>query len=101
MQVSLTSKNIPLTSSLKAFITSKIEKLSKYSSNQLSQLSIVLDVDSKRKGATTDAVVEIIGNLKGKHIAVRDTGSNFYTTFFKAMDKMKTRLLKERRALVH
>ena len=101
MQVSLTSKNIPLTSSLKAFITSKIEKLSKYSSNHLSQLSVILDVDSRRKGSKTDAVVEIVGNLKGKHIAVRDTGSNFYATFFNAMEKMKTRLIKERRALVH
>ncbi len=101
MQVSIASKNVPLTEGLKTFITSKIEKLSKYSSEKLSNLQIILDVDSKRKGASTDAVVEIVGTLKGKHITVTDVGSDFYKAFFGAMDKMKVRLIKERRLLVH
>ncbi len=101
MQVSLTSKNIPLTSGLKTFITSKLEKLSKYSSNYLTNLTVILDVDSKRKGAKTDAIVEIVGNVKGRQIAVKEMGADFYSTFFGALGKMKTRLIKERRALVH
>lgn len=101
MEVSFASKNVPLNDSLKTFITSKLEKLSKYSSQKLSKLQIILDIDSRKKRTNADAVVELVGDFEGKPIIVRDSGKNFYTAFYGAFDKMKSRVTKERRLLVH
>lgn len=97
MEISYVSKNVLLTDGLKAFISSKLEKLSKYSSEQLSKLQIILDIDTHKTGGGEDAVVELVGKVGGKHIIVRDGGDTFYKAFFGAFSKMKTRILKERR----
>ncbi len=101
MQVSFASKNVPLTDSLKAFITSKLAKLSKFSSSKLNSLQVILDVDSRKKRTNADAVIELVGEYEGKPLIVRESGKNFYTAFYGAFDKMKVRLIKERRLLVH
>ncbi len=99
MQVSFTSKNILLTDGLKNFITSRVGKLSKYSSKQLSRVQIILDVDRRKKGKSEDAMVEIVGDIQGKHIIVRENGDSFYKAFFGAVKKMKTRLVKSRKKM--
>lgn len=101
MEVSFVSKNVPLTDGLKEFITSKLEKLSKYSSKNFTKLQIILDVDSRKKKSGEIAVVELVSDVHGKKIAVRKSDKTFYKAFFSAVEKMKTRLVKERRALVH
>lgn len=100
MQITVATKNIPLTDGLRQFITSKIEKFSRYSSRGLSHIQVILDVDRKKGGAIEDAVVEFVGLLHGKHLAVRATGSSFYTAFYDAMAKMKTVLSKQKERLV-
>lgn len=100
MEVSFASKNVPLTDSLKTFITSKLSKLSKFSSSKLKNLQIILDIDSRKKRTNADAVVELVGEYEGKPLIVRESGKNFYSAFYGAFDKMKTRLTKERRLLV-
>ncbi|MEP7167145.1 MAG: ribosome-associated translation inhibitor RaiA [Candidatus Woesebacteria bacterium] len=96
MQVSLTSKNILLTDGLQAFIFSKLQKFSKFSSRGLSRIQVVLNIDRRKKGDTQDAVVELIGDMGGKPITVRDQGATFYQAFFGAITKMKSRLAKEK-----
>ncbi len=97
MQISFASKNILLTEGLKDFITTHVEKLSKYSSSQLSRVQVLLDVSKHKKGSYKDSVIEIISHLGGKQITVKDSSENFYSAFFGALAKTKQRLLKERR----
>ena len=97
MQVTFVSKNILLTEGLKTFISSRLDRLQKYSSQNLSRIQIVLDVDRHRKGKNDDAVIEMVGEMKGRRIAVREHDETFYKAFFGAFSKMKTRILKERK----
>ncbi len=96
MQVTFSSKNLALTSGLETFVTSKLQKFSKFSSRGLSRMQVILNIDRRKKGDTQDAVVELIGDLKGKPITVRDQGDTFYKAFFGAVSKMKSRLSKEK-----
>ncbi len=97
MQVTLCSKNILLTDGLKDFIMTRTVKLSKYASSTLQGIQVLLDIDKKKKGSAQDAVVEMIGTVKGKRLTVRESSSTFYKAFFGAMEKMKRLLLKEKK----
>lgn len=94
MNISFVSKNLELTDGLQTFITSKLLKFSKFSSRGLSRMQVILNIDRRKKGDTQDAVVELIGELAGKPITVRDQGDTFYKAFFGAITKMKNRLSK-------
>lgn len=96
MQISLSGKNLELTAGLQTFITSKLLKFSKFSSRGLSRIQVILNIDRRKKGDTQDAVVELIGELQGKSITVRDQADTFYKAFFGAITKMKSRLAKTR-----
>ena len=92
MNISFVSKNLDLTGGLQTFISSK---LSKFSSRGFSRIQVILHIDKRKKGDMQDTVVELIGDLKGKPIAVREQAQDFYKAFFGAISKMKNRLGKE------
>lgn len=94
MHVILSSKNIPLTEGLKTFITSRIDKLKKYSPQQLQQLEVVVDVDRKKHAKNEEAVVEIVGQIKGKPLAAKQSAPTFYKAFFGAVAKMRSEITK-------
>lgn len=96
MQVTFSSKNLVLTNGLETFITSKLQKFSKFSSRGLSRIQVILNIDRRKKGIAEDAVVELISDIQGKSIVVRDQGDTFYKAFFGAVTKMKSRLAKEK-----
>jgi ribosomal subunit interface protein len=96
MQVTFSSKNLVLTNGLETFITSKLQKFSKFSSRGLSRIQVILNIDRRKKGDAQDAVVELISDMRGKPIIVRDHADTFYKAFFGAITKMKSRLSKEK-----
>ena len=91
MLITLSSKNLQLTDGLKTFLIARLSKLQKFTS-KLSHIHILLDVDRKHKGTAVDSTVELIGDIDGKTIAVRESSSTFYKAFFGAIDKMKVRM---------
>ena len=93
MQISFSSKNLDLTDGLQTFITAKLQKFSKFSS----RIQVILHIDRRKKGDAQDAVVELIGDLQGQPITVRDQGDTFYKAFFGAIEKMKSRVARKKR----
>lgn len=100
MQIIYSSKNLELTDGFKTFVERKLTKLKKFTSLGLSHLFVNVDVDRKHKGGSEDAVVEIVGNLNQKQVAVRDQGSTFYKAFFGAVAKLQTTLSREKEKTV-
>ena len=96
MEVSFTGKNIVLTDGLQTFITSKLAKFAKFSSLGISRIQVILNIDKRKKGDVQDSSVELIADLKGKPIIVRERAQDFYKAFFGAIAKMKSRLAKEK-----
>lgn len=101
MRIIFSSKNVELTDGLKLFIERKLTTLQKFTSSGLSNVSIFLNVDRKRKGTAEDAVVEMVGNVKDKTVTVREHGTSFYQAFFGALTKMRRRLAKEKDRKAH
>lgn len=94
MQIIFSSRDLPFTDQIKQLVTSRLLALGKFSSS-LSNIRVVLDVERNKRGVSQDAVVELIGDIKGKRLAVRETGATFYKAFFGALKKMKTRVRRE------
>lgn len=95
MKIIFASRDLPFTEQIKEFITNRLSKLQKYSSS-LSNIQVILDVDRNKRGTTQDAIVELIGNLKGRRITVRESAETFYKAFFGATAKMKRLLVKKK-----
>ncbi len=97
MQIIFSSKNMELTDGLKTFIRRKLQGLQKFSSTLgISNIFVNLDIDSRRKGAEKDAVVELVSDIKQKKIAVREQDETFFKAFFKAVRTLKSSFLKEK-----
>lgn len=91
MLITLSSKNLELTEGLKTFLTSRIIKLQRFTS-KISHIHVLLDVNRRHKGTAIDSTVELIGDVGGRKIAVRESSNTFYKAFFGAVDKMKVRI---------
>lgn len=91
MQLILSSKNVPLTSGLKTFVTQRLSKLSKLPS--LSSVQVLIDVNRHKHQKESLATVELIGSVEGKTVMVKEHAKNFYAAFFKAVDTLKLRLI--------
>lgn len=85
-----------LTDGLKTFIERKLNKLKKYTSLGLSNIFVNLDVDRKRKGGTEDAVVEIVGDMRQKKVAIVERDETFFKAFFTALRKLERVISKEK-----
>lgn len=94
MQIILSSKHVPFTEGMKAFVHTKIERLRLFS--PITQLHVILDVDRTKQGNSKDAVIELVATLRGKRIAVRQSARNFNAAFYGAIDKLKTLVVKEK-----
>jgi len=96
MQVIMSSKTVELTDGFTTFVMRKLQKLQKYTSTGLSHIHITVDGDRKRRGITEDTVVEMVGDVKERRIAVKEKGKTFYQAFFGALEKMNKQLSKHK-----
>ncbi len=96
MNISFVSKNILLTQGLESFVTKHIQKLQKISAQKLRQLQVILDVQTHKKAGTQSSVIELVGDMEGKKVVVRESGKTFYQAFFGAVKKMKSRLSRKK-----
>lgn len=95
MQLILSSKNVPLTSGLKTFVTQRLSKLSKLPS--VSSVQVLIDVNRHKHQKDFAATVELIGSVEGKTVMVKEQAHNFYAAFFKAVETLKLRLIQQKK----
>lgn len=96
MNISFVSKNILLTQGLRSFLTERLQKLQKFSSQKFDQLQVILDIQTHKKAGAASSHIELVGDINGKKVVVRESGKTFYQAFFGAVHKMKSRIAKKK-----
>lgn len=95
MQISYSSKTFTLTDSVKRFIQTKLERLSKFSSLGISRLSVVVDRVKRGAKTTSETQIEVVAEVRGRHFAFKEIGDNLYQAFYRVYDKVEKKLRRE------
>lgn len=97
MQISFSSKTFTLTKSVKQFIQRKLERLNKFSSLGIEQLQVIVDRVKRNGKNSSEAQIEVVAKVKGKHFAFKEIGDNLYQAFYRTYEKVEKKFRREAR----
>ncbi len=87
MNITITGHKLDITDSLRQFVTTRMDKLSRHS-NDLQNIHVILNVEKKRQVATATV------GVKGAQLFANTIGESMYTAIDQLTDKLDRQLIK-------
>jgi ribosomal subunit interface protein len=95
MQISFSSKTVQLTDEVKLFVQRKLQRLNRFASLHIDQFQVVVDRVKRGGKNTSEAQVEVVAEVQGKHFAFKEVGANLYQALYKTFNKVEKKLGRE------
>lgn len=89
MQLNISGQHLDVTSSLKDYVSEKLEKLERHF-NHIIQIDVVLSVDNKIQKAEANV------NLSGGKIFAHYSSNDMYASIDKLIDKLDSQVIKHK-----